>query len=440
MTLQAIDGGSNYYASNGFTFAATAGWDDPAFFPICLFLERIDNQTNFDTWVELGLNTALAQQADSPALLLMRANPGQIFAVPQAGELTAILAANGGVLGAETVGLHAADEPTDLATAYQYLESTVNSRQDNRFWQLTFLHTAIDFGDVAGTQIPDIMESLRTTPNATQRHLSFATTDSYFCAGAHYLALRQQFSGKWHLGGNWSEPDMTEAQARRPCRYGDYVRFMRLGDPNIPNDSWFREIGGFPIGTWIETCAPYTENTDAAFVIKPAEINAAVWSTIINGARFIYYFSLGEGTIGDSLIGGTFWQTPLSGETISNYDQIATTDALVQSLASVINSPFAIGYVSVSPAAQYLDHTHDDAGFDVMAKYHNVVGGDNKFYIFAMPRVAATAGQSATFTIANTGATQVTVINESRTISVTGGTTFSDTFSTGNTVHIYRVD
>jgi archaellum component FlaG (FlaF/FlaG flagellin family) len=74
-----------------------------------------------------------------------------------------------------------------------------------------------------------------------------------------------------------------------------------------------------------------------------------------------------------------------------------------------------------------------------MCKYHK--GVDNKFYIFALPRHSATATSiTATFTIKNTGAMQVTVINESRTISITGGTTFTDNFATGNTVHIDRVD
>ena len=34
VTLQQIDGGPTYYASNGLTYAANAGWDNPNFFPI----------------------------------------------------------------------------------------------------------------------------------------------------------------------------------------------------------------------------------------------------------------------------------------------------------------------------------------------------------------------------------------------------------------------
>ena len=46
---------------------------------------------------------------------------------------------------------------------------------------------------------------------------------------------------------------------------------------------------------------------------------------------------------------------------------------------------------------------------------------------------------SATFTIADTKATSVTVVGENRTISVVDGV-FSDTFATAATVHIYEVN
>ena len=58
-----------------------------------------------------------------------------------------------------------------------------------------------------------------------------------------------------------------------------------------------------------------------------------------------------------------------------------------------------------------------------------------------MPRWSKTlSNQTATFTIKSTGATQVSVINENRSIPITNsGTQFVDTFATANTVHIYQV-
>jgi hypothetical protein len=76
-------------------------------------------------------------------------------------------------------------------------------------------------------------------------------------------------------------------------------------------------------------------------------------------------------------------------------------------------------------------------GIDICAKQ-----SAGKFYIFACTRNAKTdTNIAATFTIKNTGGTIATVINEARTIPITGGgTTFTDTFATAATVHIYRID
>jgi hypothetical protein len=165
---------------------------------------------------------------------------------------------------------------------------------------------------------------------------------------------------------------------------------------------------------------------------------------LIGGARMVKYFTLGDAGAWNygGLVQGNFWDTPYNGDSISNQDQVSATNAQVLSLASVLNSPNAVGYCSVSPAPVRLTSSVADSGFEIMVKYHTRGSAANsKFYIFAIPRWGeGTTNQTATFTIANTGATQVTVIDEGRTISITGGTTFSDTFANSNTVHIYRVD
>src|SRR5689334_15208258 len=65
VTLQAIDGGPTYYADNGFTYAALAGWDSPSFFPIGLWMAPLRNQSDANRWLDLGLNTAFAMTGDS---------------------------------------------------------------------------------------------------------------------------------------------------------------------------------------------------------------------------------------------------------------------------------------------------------------------------------------------------------------------------------------
>jgi hypothetical protein len=58
VTLQQIDGGPTYYASNGFTFAANIGWDRPSFFPLGPWESSYSSSTDVNTWSALGWNTA----------------------------------------------------------------------------------------------------------------------------------------------------------------------------------------------------------------------------------------------------------------------------------------------------------------------------------------------------------------------------------------------
>src|SRR5262249_49204251 len=172
--------------------------------------------------------------------------------------------------------------------------------------------------------------------------------------------------------------------------------------------------------------------------ITPPELNWAVWSSLIHGARGIIYFNhtfAGPDQSDDNLA-QTFYQTIQPGQTISIYNQVKATDALIEQLAPVLNSPFALNYVTVSSGGYtypIVDTTL--GGIEVMAKDYN-----GQFYIFADTRDSETQTNiSATFTIADKNATSVTVVNENRSIPVVNGV-FSDTFAYAWTVHIYQVN
>ena len=51
VTLQPIDGGSNYYADHGLTYAANAGWDNPSFIPIGMWLPSLTTQSDANRWL-----------------------------------------------------------------------------------------------------------------------------------------------------------------------------------------------------------------------------------------------------------------------------------------------------------------------------------------------------------------------------------------------------
>ena len=65
VTLRPIDGGTSYYANNGFTYAANAGWDNPNFFSIGVWLDFLTSQSDANRWHDLSWNTAFALTANS---------------------------------------------------------------------------------------------------------------------------------------------------------------------------------------------------------------------------------------------------------------------------------------------------------------------------------------------------------------------------------------
>src|SRR5262245_28561058 len=439
VTLQAIDGGATYYASNGFTYAANAGWDDPNYFPIGAWLAPIDSDADGDRLNDLGINTiAGIGPSFMDANTFARIASHDLNLLAYDNDIAAADLPNNAAYWIANVLL---DEATTFADISASISTIANAKQDNRWWWYNgnwfFFETIATFG--GGLTPHEASAALATTvatPNATLRHIDLASTDCYWFAGAKVTSPNFVLGA----GGNLYNlaGAMTLDQAARACRYGDLVDFMRATQTTYPA----------PIGQFIENGGPYAENTTGASYITPAEMNAAVWSSIMHGARWICYFNHSFGgpaatpDISTDNFGLSYFQTIQSGETISIYDQAKATNALIAQLATVINSPTVTGFATVSPPAVVISASVAYSGFDLMVKYNNRgIAPDNRFYIFAMPRYSrTTTNQTATFTIANTGATRVIAVNEGRAIPITGGgTTFTDNFATGNTVHIYRV-
>jgi hypothetical protein len=65
VTLQQIDGGPTYYASNGLTYAANAGWDNPSFFPISPWYSQLVTQTDANVFRAVGWNTVFGLTSSS---------------------------------------------------------------------------------------------------------------------------------------------------------------------------------------------------------------------------------------------------------------------------------------------------------------------------------------------------------------------------------------
>jgi len=424
VTDRAIDGGPSFYASNGFTYAAAAGWDNPSFFPVGFWLSSILDQQYVNRWLDLGINTAFGLTADS-TLSLLRTNG--IWAVMQYGDFGRV-----GAPGAETVGLFPADEPSSYSAVTGPISTTAANIQHQRFWWLNVLHEALIAGTLTGSGGDIGLAAALDTPIQTPdgpRVINITGTDWYWMASARDPNLGGT------AGRHYQRPAFTEAQTRRSQHYGYHVDRMR-----------YYTTRDMPLLQFVENGGPYNGQTDGSSYIQPPELNAAVWNSIIHGARAICYFDSsfsGPAPSNGNLVHAVpYYSTVQPGQTESIYSQTKKTNTLVKQLASVINSPFADGVVTVSPAPPQISFSGTNvsivgdlfSGIDYAVKRHVL---DGKLYVLSSNRGAGAT--DATFAVSGVPTGTATVINEGRTQPIVGGQ-FSDTFATKDTVHIYRID
>ena len=170
--------------------------------------------------------------------------------------------------------------------------------------------------------------------------------------------------------------------------------------------------GSRPVWAFVEVGHPFRDSRWPS--IKPAEVSAAVWSSLVHGARGIVYFNHSFG-------GPAQTQHALREPAYADVRmEVAKTNSRIRQLAPVLNAPFVERFTS-TPAA-----------VDTMTKRS---GGH--FYVFAASR--AGDAQVAAFHVPCAGRVRVTVLDENRTLPMLDGS-FEDSFADGNAVHIYRVD
>jgi hypothetical protein len=165
-----------------------------------------------------------------------------------------------------------------------------------------------------------------------------------------------------------------------------------------------------PVWAFVELGHPFTESS--ARTITAAQVRSAVWHSIIAGARGIVYFNH---SFGGPCPTSSVLRTRCDPEMTP---AVTRLDAQIAELAPVLNAPYADGYVTLSGPAE------------AMAKR----GPDGAWYVFA----AASGDHSASVTFTIAAGSSVEVVSEGRRLAVDGGR-FVDTFADGNAVHIYRV-
>jgi len=198
---------------------------------------------------------------------------------------------------------------------------------------------------------------------------------------------------------------------RTATAYGAMVRGMRqlndLGSTKKPMWMFVECLSGSPGEQFVR-------------YIAPGELKGAVMSSIINEARGIMWFNnvASEGYA----VGNVLRQAQVQGSGFVGHTQIVAmqeVNSQVHALAPVINTQ---SYV-----------WNFGANLETMLKTQ---GGFA--YVFAMCANNSAPG-SRTFTLpAGISGTQVQVVDEGRTIPVSGGA-FSDTFAAEYSYHIYKI-
>ena len=383
-TLTPIDGGTGYYGQFSSSLPT-----DPGFFPIGVWGAYALTQSNIDLDKSIGLNTYVwmgGNPAEDSALARLRGSGMYaMHFIDQAGSYPSH--------GSESVGWITEDEidmqqanPAGAATARTELTSRLSRRPDDG----RFAYSNYGKGVIFWLSDSDAEQFVNDYQQVVSNDIYwFADNDS---------CVQSQGGNLFGLGRN-----MTRAECKRASNYGRTVDRMRSLDA--------MDGARQPIWNFVEVGHPFSNESWPS--ITAPQIRAAVWHSIIAGARGILYFQHNFG-------GPCISHHALRDNCGNVRPTVTATNEQIKQLAPVLNSP------SVT------------SGWSANANLRAMVKWDGQnFYVFAGSKEnAATTGTFAMSCLGNATATR---LGESGSVTVTNGS-FNDFFADGNAVHIYRID
>ena len=357
--------------------------DDPSYFPIGVWLESVTDPADLEKDQDAGINLYVGLTANSD-LELVADSDMKVLAHDEwfeRGDDEGSEAISGWVLGDE---VDMTEGPVDGPRTMRSRLEAVGD--DGRL-------TYANYGK--GVMFWETDEEAARFVNEFQDVVSndiYWFTDPNVCSaseGGDLLAEGQE---------------LGEAECRLASNYGETVKRMRdLVEPE----------GSKPVWNFVEVGHPFTE--EDAPTITAAQARAAVWSSIINGARGIIYFN-------HSFAGPCVTHHALREPCYEDVRATITeTNEQISTLAPVLNAPTIEGAVRTS------------ADVDTMVK----VTDDGTLYLFVGSTTVESQDASLALTCLSDG--EATVLGEDRTVDVVGGL-LEDEFEDGNSVHIYRID
>lgn len=383
-TVRPIDGGPGYF--DRFTDSLPS---DPAFFPIGVWFESIQDEGNIARDRAVGLNLYVELTVNSDTSLLGPDGPYAITSSVMpgiSGQITTDEADMwGGPGNAAWTGNYPGQgpvcSPETMPCGYTIMETL---RQEIPADTLAYSN----YGKGV-----TFWESDAEASSFVNEYQDVVSADNYWFTDPNICGRGE---GGVMAGGR----ALTEDECRLAANYGWTVdRIRSLVEPE----------GSKPVWVFVEVGHPSGE--DSAPTIQAPEIRAAVWSGLIHGARGVVYFNHSFG-------GDCVSQHVLRDDCDPKVrPMVAAVNAQITRLAPVLNAPFRDGVTTTNDAVDHMTKVHD-----------------GRVYIFA----ASTQhpAQTATLSSACIGSGSLTVEGEDRTVTAVDGT-FSDGFSGPNAVHIY---
>ena len=302
MTLAPVDGGSGYYARfhNGLPASAS-------YFPIGVWFESVVSQADVNQDRAAGLNLYVVLTANSN-LSLVQTNGMRTFLQQEEwrnnAPARASPAVSGWVLGDEF------DMQLSPTAGYASLNQILGSLPADRRLRYSNYGKGVSFWltDAEAARYVNDFEDVVSDDN-------YWFTDENICSGTE--------GGQLVAGG----ADLSPAECHRAANYGATVRRLRgLENP----------ASSKPVWAFVELGHPASE--DDWPTITPAQVRAAVWQSLIAGARGIIYFNHSFG--GPNQTQHILREGTSAGSPYAPIRSVVTaTDRQIQDLAGVLNSP-----------------------------------------------------------------------------------------------------
>ena len=434
MTLKQVDGGSDYYAKFSHGLPSRR-----SFFPIGVWFESVLSQRDVDLDKKAGLNTYVVLTGNSDLNLIHSNGMHALLQGDNSDWLPPPAKPFAGWLLGDEV-----DMTLGPGAGHDQMQRVADSLPSDDRIRLANYGKGVLFWE----DDPDAARFVN-------QYQQIVSTDLYWFTDPWQSSMQ---APDWlPEGAGGDGPTISGATVRRAANYGyqvDRVRALAAMDGKPQ-----------PVWTVIEVGWPFTQTAaEGGRQIQPAEIRAAVWQSIIAGARGIIYFNHSFGGPGQSqhvLRDAVSPGSPYA----ANRAMVSAVDAQITALAPVLNSPSVASGWSHGPGTTAMvkwvqgkkgakkkkcrskakKRTCKKAKGHTASKKHcrsrpttkrKCRKGPGHLYVFAGSAGMAVDGR---FSLPCTGNTKATVIGENRAVPVRKGS-FRDHFANGNAIHIYRID